>query len=179
MEFINRIQKKRFLNKIFIEKKQRNAKFHYLQESQNIGIIINYDEYKTNEIAETFYEFLKNTDNNIQKLYFITKKINKNYDFPENTISIKGNKCIKNELLNNFLLKKFDIIYIFNFTENFKLHYIISKLNADLIVSPHYKDNNFADFTFILDNVETKEDTYIDAIKKYTNNKNDSLFKTA
>jgi len=168
MKFFENFKKKLILKKISKLKNNRQTKFHYLNEPKKIGFIVNAENNVSYHYAENFADILVSKKNEVHKLFFINKKIGKKEQLPENTFNLFGTEWKKSDILKSFLEKEFNIIFIFNFFENYKLHFIIAQLKAEMIVSPKYEEQNFADVTFIIDYENPKKrEIFVDSIKKY------------
>lgn len=168
MKFFENIKKKIILKKISKLKNNRHTKFHYLNEPKKIGFIVNAENNISYHYAENFADLLISKKNEVHKLFFVNKKIGKKEEKQEHKFNLYRNEWKKSDFLKSFLEKDFNIIFIFNFFENYKLHYIIAQLKAEMIVSPKYEEHNFADFTFIIENDNPqKREIYVESIKKY------------
>ena len=166
MNFFIRLKRKRLQKKINRSSQFRENKFHYLEKNKNIGLIVDASNSETLQLSNAFADYLLKNDNKIEELFFIKRKVNKKEELPEKTISIFGNQWTKSKVVENFTVHKFDILFILNFTEKFEIHYLTAIANADLKVSPHYPDANYADLTFIIKDNSRLTD-FFDAIKKY------------
>jgi Family of unknown function (DUF6913) len=166
MNFFQRLKIKRLQKRINKISLSRDKKFHYIEKDKKIGFVIDASSNVTFHFAKLFEEFLLKNGNNIEKMFFVTKKVSKKEVLPEKTISIHGCKWVKSEIVENFSNKQFDILFILNFTELYEIHYLASIIKADFKVSPQYKEVNYADLTFVL-NENSKPEEFFDAVKKY------------
>lgn len=166
MNFIKRLRIKHLQKRINKISLSREKKFQYIEKNKKIGLIIDASSNVTFHFSKLFEEFLLKNGNNIEKIFFVTKKTNKKEVLPENTISIHGFKWVKSKIVENFSNKKFDILFILSFTELFEIHYLSSIIKADFKVSPQYKETNYTDLTFVL-NENSKPEEFFDAVKKY------------
>lgn len=166
MNFLKKLKRKRLQNRIEKSSQYRDNRFHYLEKNKNIGLIIDASNNETLQLSNNFADYLIKNDNKIEKLYFIKRKTGKKEELPKKTISVYGDKWIRSKVIEEFTRYKFDILFILNFTEKFEVHYLTATANADLKVSPHYYDANYADLTFIIDD-NSKPQDFFSAIKKY------------
>lgn len=166
MNFFRKIKVKILEGKIKKLPKSRNNKFHKIDSNKKIGLLIDKSDEKVLKRSENFYNFLTDRKINVEKIYFINRKIKKKETLPDDTFSIYGLKWIKTGIASEFVQKKFDILFILSFEEIYELHYLTAVANADLKVSPFYEGVNFADLTFILEN-NSYPYQFFDAVKNY------------
>ncbi|MBN2890229.1 MAG: hypothetical protein JXL97_00040 [Bacteroidales bacterium] len=166
MNFFQELKKKRLQKRIDKVVKSRLNKFHYIEKNKSVGLIIDSTDEKVLKRSKEFFKCLIENGNQVERLFFVNNKVKKNEILPDNTISIHGNKWIKSEIVENFTKTKYDILIILNFKELFEIHYLSAIVNADLKVSPHYKEANYADLTFMLNDFSYPYH-FFDAVKKY------------
>lgn len=163
--FFRNINRRRILKDIYKLQQNRSKSFKYIHKNTKIGIIINITSKKIDQNTNQFIELLKK-DNDVNYIKFVNFRPKKKEILPERTFTIYGRKYLQSERLNDFLNHKYDILIIISTEELLKLHHVIALTKADLKVSAHFDELNFADLTFITKN---KDDCieYFNAIKQY------------
>ncbi|MBN2664433.1 MAG: hypothetical protein JXR68_12355 [Bacteroidales bacterium] len=164
-KIFEKVTKKRILKEISKLRPQGKKTFKYISNSQSIGVIINITSEQLNKNTDEFIKLLQK-ENEVNFVKFVNHKPKKKETLPENTFTIYGKKYLYSERLSDFLHKNFDILIVISMEENIKLHHIVAMAKADLKVSPHFNEFNFADLTFIIKNKIDCSD-YLEAVKQY------------
>ncbi len=165
MNIFERLRRAIILKRINKLQIKRKKEFKYLNEPQKIGVIVNSDSDLTKLETNKFLDYLQKK-HTLSVVYFVKRRFRNNEQVPNNFFSISGRKYLKSDTLKKFLNKNLDILIAVSNVEIMKLHHIIAMSDAKLKVSPHYKEFNFADLTFIVNNNSNYEE-FFNAIKKY------------
>jgi len=164
MDFIKNFKKKALLKKIKTNDKRDKA-FHYIEDSKNIGFIINSDNSSLIKLYEYFVKDLKQQEKQISELFISEKKTKKGEILPANTLSIADKKWIKSSSVQNFLSAKYDILIIVFEKLVIDVQHLSLIVNADLKISPNYSNFNIADITFHIQENDFNE--FFKAINQY------------
>lgn len=139
--------KNKFLHNLANLDKSRRKEFIKIQQKQNIGLIINFDDLQDKDNIEDIKTILRKNEHNVDVLTFFTTKKNLT---PEQKISLLDKKFFEQSFVKDFISKQHDVLMIYSKQESLLLHQLITLSNAKFKVSQQYKTANFADMTFIL-----------------------------
>ncbi len=164
MGIFKKYNRKHFFRKI-VKNQNINKSFKRINDSRIIGLIIDRDDEAVLEESNKFVEFLQKRKITVKKIFLSLEKVSKNNPEKEDTVYVIVKKFVNKTTLNNFCNIEYDILISAYCKEIYEYHYIGSITPAKLKVSPHYKEINYADLTFIIK--ENRIDNYFSAIKNY------------